>query len=198
VLDGAERADSIVVNPHKWLFTPFDLTAFYSRRMDVLRAAFSLTPEYLQTRDSGGVKNLMDTGVQLGRRFRSLKLWLVLRSYGAAKIRELLAGHIRLAHELASWVDSDPDFERLAPVPFSVVCFRFRPRAASLSEAEIDAMNEQIVDLVNRSGDVFIAHTRLRGRLSLRVAIGHIRTEERHVARVWELIRAAAQNAQVT
>ncbi|HMD33618.1 MAG TPA: pyridoxal-dependent decarboxylase [Vicinamibacterales bacterium] len=198
VLDGAERADSIVVNPHKWLFTPFDLTAFYSRRMDVLRAAFTLTPEYLQTRDSGGVKNLMDTGVQLGRRFRSLKLWMILRSYGAARIRELLAGHIRLAQQLASWVDADPDFERLAPVPFSVVCFRWRPRSAHFSDAELDVMNERIVDLVNRSGDVFIAHTRLRGRLSLRVAIGHLKTTERHVARVWELIRGAAQNVQVT
>ena len=198
VLDGADRADSIVVNPHKWLFTPFDLTAFYCRRMDVLRAAFSLTPEYLQTRDSGGVKNLMDTGVQLGRRFRSLKLWMILRAYGAAQIRELLSGHIRLAQQLASWVDADPDFERLAPVPFSVVCFRWRPRAGQLSEAELDVVNERIVELVNRSGDVFIAHTRLHGRLSLRVAIGHIRTAERHVARVWELIRAAAQNAQVT
>jgi len=198
ILDGAERADSIVVNPHKWLFTPFDLTAFYCRRMDVLRAAFALTPEYLQTRDSGAVKNLMDTGVQLGRRFRSLKLWTILRSYGAVKIREILAEHIRLAQQLATWVDADPDFERLAPTPFSVVCFRWRPRAGNLSEAELDAMNEQIVDLVNRSGDVFIAHTRLRGRLSLRVAIGHLKTSERHVTRVWDLIRAAARNVQVT
>jgi len=197
VLNGAERADSIVVNPHKWLFTPFDLTAFYCRRMDVLRAAFALTPEYLQTRDSGGVKNLMDTGVQLGRRFRALKLWMILRSYGAKRIRETLAGHMRLAQDLASWIDADPAFERLAPVPFSVVCFRWRPRSPALTDAELDALNEQIVELVNRSGEVFIAHTRLGGRLSLRVAIGHLLTTDRHVARVWELIRTAAQNVQV-
>jgi len=197
VLDGAQHADSIVVNPHKWLFTPFDLTAFYCRRMDVLRAAFALTPEYLQTRDAGAVKNLMDTGVQLGRRFRSLKLWMILRSYGAARIRGILAEHMRLAQSLASWIDADPDFERLAPVPFSVVCFRWRPRSADWSDAELDGMNERIVELVNANGDVFIAHTRLRGRLSLRVAIGHIKTDERHVTRVWELIRLAAQNVQV-
>jgi aromatic-L-amino-acid decarboxylase len=140
----------------------------------------------------------MDTGVQLGRRFRSLKLWMILRSYGAAKIRETLAEHIRLAQQLVSWVDADPDFERLAPAPFSVVCFRWRPRATTMTEGELDAANERIVELVNRSGDAFIAHTRLRGRLSLRVAIGHIRTTEHHVARVWELIRSAAQNVQVT
>jgi aromatic-L-amino-acid decarboxylase len=198
VLDGAERADSVVVNPHKWLFTPFDLTAFYCRRMDVLRAAFALTPEYLQTREAGAVKNLMDTGVQLGRRFRSLKLWMILRSYGAAAIRATLAEHMRLACELASWVDADPDFERLAPVPFSVVCFRWRPASFAGSDAELDAVNERLVDLVNSSGDVFIAHTRLRGRLSLRVAIGHLKTTERHVQRVWDLIRTEAQNAQVT
>src|SRR5262249_56377014 len=124
VLEGAGRADSIVVNPHKWLFTPFDLTAFYARRMDVMRQAFALTPEYLRTSESGDVKNLMDTGVQLGRRFRSLKLWMILRAYGAKAIRERLAEHIRLAAELASWVDAHPDFERLAPVPPSAVRFR--------------------------------------------------------------------------
>jgi aromatic-L-amino-acid decarboxylase len=189
ILDGADRADSIVVNPHKWLFTPFDLSAFYSRRMDVVRAAFALTPEYLQTSEAGSVKNLMDTGVQLGRRFRSLKLWMILRSYGAKAIRARLAEHIRLAAELASWVDAHPDFERLAPTPLSVVCFRWKPRGAALSEAELDAANERLIDLVNKSGDIFISHTRLRGRLTIRVAIGHLRTTATHVRRVWELLQ---------
>src|SRR5262249_31380206 len=157
---------SLVVNPHKWLFTLFDLTAFYSRRMDVMRQAFALTPEYLQTSDADTVKNLMDTGVQLGRRFRSLKLWMILRSYGARRLRTLLAEHIRLAAELASWIDAHPDFERLAPVPLSVVCFRWKPRDLPLTEPELDAANERIIDLVNQSGAVFISHTRLRGRLT--------------------------------
>src|SRR5439155_7648033 len=127
-------ADSLVVNPHKWLFTPFDLSAFYCRRMDVVRAAFSLTPEYLRTSEPTAVRNLMDTGVQLGRRFRSLKLWMILRSYGAAALRTHIATHIQLAQELASWIDADPDFERLAPVPFSVVCFRWKPAGKALSD----------------------------------------------------------------
>ncbi|HEV3139303.1 MAG TPA: pyridoxal-dependent decarboxylase [Vicinamibacterales bacterium] len=198
VLSGAERADSLVVNPHKWLFTPFDLSAFYSRRMDVLRAALALTPDYLQTREAGSVKNLMDTGVQLGRRFRSLKLWMILRSYGAARIRSTIAEHMRLARELASWIDAHPDFERLAPVPFAVVCFRWRPASLTASDAELDAFNEQLIDLVNASGEIFLSHTRLRGSLAIRMAIGHMKSSERHVRRAWELIRDQIQNVQVT
>jgi aromatic-L-amino-acid/L-tryptophan decarboxylase len=188
VLAGAERADSVVVNPHKWLFTPFDLSAFYCRRMDRLRAAFSLTPEYLQTSDDPAVRNLMDTGVQLGRRFRSLKLWMILRSYGARALRTRLAEHIRLAQELASWIDVHPDFERLAPVPFSVVCFRWKPAGSSLSGGELDAANARLLDLVNGSGEVFLSHTRLNDRFALRVAIGHLRTTESHVRRAWTLL----------
>src|SRR5690606_2439505 len=117
VLAGAERADSLVVNPHKWLLTPFDLSVLYCRHMPPLRQAFSLVPEYLRTSEDGGVQNLMDTGVQLGRRFRSLKLWFVLRYFGAAGISARIAEHMRLARLFASWVDADPAFERLAPVP---------------------------------------------------------------------------------
>src|SRR5207249_2678314 len=125
VLAGADRADSLVVNPHKWLFTPFDLSAFYCRRMDVVRAAFTVTSEILRTPEQGAVHNLMDTGIQLGRRFRSLKLWMILRSFGARSIREHLSRHIDLAQQLAGWIDAHPSFERLAPTPFSVVCFRW-------------------------------------------------------------------------
>jgi aromatic-L-amino-acid/L-tryptophan decarboxylase len=195
ILRGAERADSLVVNPHKWLFTPFDLSAFYSPRMDVVRAAFALTPEYLRTTEETPVRNLMDTGVQLGRRFRSLKLWMVLRSFGAREIRARLSGHIALAQQLASWVDAHPDFERLAPVPFSVVCFRWKPAATSMSDEQLDAANEQIIDAVNRTGDVFLSHTRLKGTLALRIAIGHLHTTERHVRRAWELIVEHAPHA---
>jgi len=193
VLAGADRADSIVVNPHKWLFTPFDLSAFYCRRMAVVRAAFSLTPEYLRTPEAADVKNLMDTGVQLGRRFRSLKLWMILRSFGARALRARLAEHIRLAQELASWIDAHPDFERLAPVPFSVVCFRWKPAGMSWSDAEVDAANERLLDLVNASGDIFLSHTRLRGRLAIRVAIGHLRTTDEHVRRAWDLLLSSRE-----
>ena len=193
ILAGAERADSVVVNPHKWLFTPFDLTAFYSRRMDVVRQAFALTPEYLRTSEPSDVKNLMDTGVQLGRRFRSLKLWMILRSYGARALRARLAEHIRLAQEFASWIDVHPDFERLAPVPFSVVCFRWNPAGVPLSESDLDAANEKLMELVNQSGEVVLSHTRLRNRLTLRVAIGHLRTDEARVRRAWQLLLDHAQ-----
>lgn len=187
VLAGAERADSLVVNPHKWLLTPFDLSAFYCRRMDVVRGAFALTPEYLRTDDSAAVRNLMDTGVQLGRRFRALKLWFVLRSYGARGIREHISRHIELARTFASWVDDHPDFERLAPVPFSVVCFRWNPRGTR-SDADLDRANERLMDRVNRTGEAFLSHTRIDGRLALRMAIGHERTTEDHVRRAWTLL----------
>jgi aromatic-L-amino-acid/L-tryptophan decarboxylase len=195
ILAGAARADSIVVNPHKWLFTPFDLTAFYSRRMDVIRQAFALTPEYLRTSESSEVKNLMDTGVQLGRRFRALKLWMVLRSFGAREIRAHLTRHIQLAQQLASWIDAHPDFERLAPVPFSVVCFRWNPHGRSLSDAELDACNESLVERINRSGEIFFSHTRLKGRLALRIAVGHLRTDESHLRHAWELLKREGLNA---
>jgi aromatic-L-amino-acid decarboxylase len=195
VLDGAARADSLVVNPHKWLFTPFDLSAFYCRRMDVVRTAFSLTPEYLRTSEGATVKNLMDTGVQLGRRFRALKLWMILRRFGARAIREHLARHIALAGQLASWIDAHPEFERLAPVPFSVVCFRWNPPGRSWTESELDARNEELVDRVNRTGELFLSHTRLRGKLALRMAIGHLRTTEQHVRRAWDVLLEHTQKA---
>jgi aromatic-L-amino-acid decarboxylase len=186
---GLERADSFVVNPHKWLFTPFDLSAFYCRHMDTLRQAFSLTPEYLRTPDNA--RNLSDTGVQLGRRFRSLKLWMILRYFGAEGLRARLREHIRLAQLLAGWVDAHPDFERLAPVPFSVVCLRAKPLDRAMSDAELDAFNEALMHRVNASGDIFLSHTKLRGVFTIRVAIGNIRTSEAHVRRLWDLVQEA-------
>ena len=185
ILQGAGEADSIVVNPHKWLFTPFDLSVLYCRHMDLLRAAFALTPEYLKTVEAAPVRNLMDTGIQLGRRFRALKLWMVLRHFGADGLRARLAEHMRLATVFASWVDADADFERLAPVPFSVVCFRARARR----NEDADRLNERILDAVNSSGEIFISHTRLGGRYALRLAIGNLHTTESHVARAWQLIQ---------
>jgi aromatic-L-amino-acid decarboxylase len=180
ILDGAEHADSIVINPHKWLFTPFDLSVLYCSRMDALRAAFSLTPEYLQTTETAPVQNLMDTGIQLGRRFRALKLWMVLRHFGADGIRERLAYHMQLAQRFAEWVRAHPDFTIVAPVPFSVVCFRANGS---------DRLNEQILDAVNATGEVFLSHTRLNGQFVIRLAIGNLRTTEAHVARAWTLLQ---------
>jgi aromatic-L-amino-acid decarboxylase len=186
---GWDRADSVVVNPHKWLFTPFDLSAFYCRRMDIVREAFSLVPEYLATAEGDrGVRNLMDTGIQLGRRFRSLKLWMLMRQFGTDGLRAMLRDHVRMAQQFARWVDDDPLFERMAPVPFSVVCFRARPNAR-MSDAQLDGFNAGLLDAVNAVGDVFLSHTRLNGRFVIRLAIGNVRTREQHIQRAWDLLR---------
>jgi aromatic-L-amino-acid decarboxylase len=197
VFIGWERADSLVVNPHKWLLTPFDLSAFYCRRMDVVRQAFSLVPDYLVTAEGArGVHNLMDTGIQLGRRFRSLKLWMILRQFGAEGLRAVIAEHIRLARLFAEWVDADPGFERVAPVPFSVVCFRARPDGLAGSDAGLDAFNARLLDEVNATGDVFLSHTRLDGRFVLRMAVGHLRTREEDVSLAWRLLKEHADRLQ--
>ena len=191
VLSGASRADSVVLNPHKWLFTPFDLSVLYTRHFDVLRTAFSLTPEYLKTAESGVARNLMDTGIQLGRRFRALKLWMVCRHFGAEGLRARLAEHMRLAKLFASWVDQSSEFERVAAVPFSVVCFRAIPAQLRGNDSAVDAFNEELIDRVNRSGEVFLSHTRLGGRYVIRLAIGNLHTTETHVARAWDLLNSA-------
>jgi aromatic-L-amino-acid decarboxylase len=194
ILDGVEGADSLVVNPHKWLFTPFDCSTLYLRRPDVLKRAFSLVPEYLVTREQDEVINYMDYGVQLGRRFRALKLWMVIRAFGVNGLAARLREHCALAQIIASWIESDGDWELMAPVPFSLVCFRYAPNG--MSEGERDRRNEEIMHAVNAGGDVFLSHTKLRGRFTLRLAIGNIRTEERHVALAWQRLREAAAAIQ--
>ena len=196
---GWERADSIVVNPHKWLFTPLDASLLLTRRMGELRAAFSLVPEYLRMLDSAAPgRDYNEYTPQLGRRFRALKLWVQLRWFGLEGLRQRIERHLELAADLAAAIEADPDWERLAPVPFSTVCFRWRPAAlaARADEPEIaerlDVANAAIMDAVNRTGDVFLSHTRLAGRFTIRVAVGNLRTEARHVERAWELLRAAA------
>ena len=190
---GWERADSIVVNPHKWLFTPFDASLLVTRRLPELRAAFSLVPEYMRTIDRATpVHDYNEYQPQLGRRFRALKLWILLRWFGLDGIRRRLEAHIAMATAFASWVDADPDWERLAPVPFSTVCLRWRPAGRDLDEAALDTANAAIIDAVNRTGEVFLSHTRLDGRFTIRLSVGSIRTERRHVERAWALLREAA------
>jgi aromatic-L-amino-acid/L-tryptophan decarboxylase len=188
VLDGVELADSLVVNPHKWLFTPFDCSAFWVRRPEVLKAAFSLVAEYLVTPQQGTVVDYMDYGVQLGRRFRSLKLWMVIRAFGAEGLASRIREHCRLARVFAEWVQAERGWQVVAPVPFSLVCFRYAP--AGMSDEEADRENERIMHAVNAGGEAFLSHTRLAGRFVLRVAVGNIRTEEQHLAAVWRLLRA--------
>ena len=190
VLDGCERADSLVVNPHKWLFVPIDFSALFTRRPEVLRAAFSLVPDYLRTPEDAIAPNLMDYGVSLGRRFRALKLWMVMRAFGVEGIRERLREPLRLAQRFRSWVAADGGFELVAPTPMAVVCFR--ARFPGRSDEDTDRLNNELAEAVNATGEAFLSTTRLRGRSVLRLAVGNLRTSERHVARAWQLLRDAA------
>jgi aromatic-L-amino-acid decarboxylase len=195
-LAGCERADSIVMNPHKWLFVPIDCSALYCRHPGVMKQAFSLVPEYLRTPEEDRVRNFMDYGIQLGRRFRALKLWMVMRAFGSQGLRQHLRAHIALARGFQGWVEESPDFELLAPVLFSVVCFRHRPRGLpdnGEADAYLNRLNERLLESVNGTGEVFLSHTQLNGKFTLRVAIGNLRSTEAHVRRAWDLLR---QNAE--
>jgi aromatic-L-amino-acid decarboxylase len=182
ILAGVERAHSLVFNAHKWLLTPTDLSAFYTRRPDILRRAFSLTPDYLKTQDDPRAHNLMDYGVPLGHRFRALKLWFVMRYFGRERIEAILRSHIQWAQGFAALVDAHPKFERVAPVPFSVVCFRYKGS---------DEENRAIQEKVNESGRVFISGTVLNGKFVLRLAIGNLATQWSDVGEAWELLQKA-------
>ena len=188
ILDGVERADSFVFNPHKWLFTNFDCSAFFCRHPDILTSVFAIQPEYLRTDLDPQVVNFRDWGIQLGRRFRALKLWFVLRYYGRDGLRELLRAHIGLAEEFLTWVERNPDFELMAPVPLNTVCFRFNPEGSSLSEERLEELNGNLMNEVNASGRIFITHTKLGGRFCLRMSIGQLRTTKRDVAEAWEIL----------
>jgi aromatic-L-amino-acid decarboxylase len=180
--EGVDRADTLVVNAHKWMFVPMDCSLLWTSRPEGFRAAFSLIPEYLRTTDEDAF-NISEYGPALGRRFRSLKLWAVLRCYGAEGLRRRIRDAIRLAELFEGWVRDEPGWELCAPRPFSVVCFR---REGS------DAENEALLERVNASGEIFISHTRLNGRYVLRLAIGSERTTEDDVRRAWDTLRSAA------
>lgn len=193
LMKGCERADSLVTNPHKWLFTPFDLSVLYCREMGMLRRAFSLVPEYLRTSEGEDtVRNGMDYGIQLGRRFRALKLWMILRYFGHNGLASRIREHCRLARLFASWVEQASEWELLAPTPFSLVCFRACPSKEDERDearaARLDALNEKLMNNINSTGAAYLSHTRLNDTFTLRLAIGNIRTTEEHITRVWKLL----------
>ena len=179
---GWERADSIVVNPHKWLSTPMDCSALWTKRLDAFRDAFSLVPEYLRVSEE--VVSLNEVSVPLGRRFRALKLWFVLRSLGRQGLQAMIREHVRLAAEFERWVDREPGWELCAPRRFSLVCFR---------KQGTDEENEALLARVNASGEVFLSHTRLAGRYVIRLAIGSARTTEDDVRLAWDVLRREAE-----
>jgi aromatic-L-amino-acid decarboxylase len=179
-LDGVERADSVVINPHKWLFTQMDCAAFWTRRPDVFRETFALSPEYLAS--TAAAVDLKDYGPALGRRFRALKLWAVIRHYGAEGLRELIREHVRLAQLFASWVDGEPGWAVTAPHPFSTVCFRHE-----------GSDNYELARAATATGEVFVAATTLGGQDVIRLAIGNVRTAEDDLRRSWEVLRTCAR-----
>jgi aromatic-L-amino-acid decarboxylase len=172
-----------VFNPHKWLFTPLDCSLLYTAHPQVLRDAFSVVPFYLTSSESD-VVNLMDYGIALGRRFRALKLWMVIRAYGRDGLAELVAGHIELATRLAGLIEAEPGWELLAPVPLSTVCFRRRPAGLD-DEAELERINAALVERINAGGEAFVSHTKVGGRYAIRIAIGNAASGWPHVERAW-------------
>jgi aromatic-L-amino-acid decarboxylase len=193
---GWEQADSIVINPHKMLFIPFDFSALYLRDIDRLRRLFTLVPEYLHLREPGGAEiNYMDYGVQLGRRFRALKAWVVWRAFGRAGIAARIRDHLRLAKLFADWLKNDGNrFELAAPVSMGVVCFRF----VGADAVELDKLNNAMVEQVNASGRAYLTQTKLNGKTVMRIGLGNILTTEEHLRNVWELIRKTADELSGT
>jgi aromatic-L-amino-acid decarboxylase len=191
--DGVEYADSFVFNPHKWLFTNFDCSAYFVRDPDTLQRTLSILPEYLKTREGEGVRNYRDWGLQLGRRFRALKLWFVIRAYGVEGLRERLRAHIAMAQRLARAVEAADDFELLAPAPLALVCLRYRPRGLD-DERALDRLNEALIERVNDTGRAYLTHTRLGGRFAIRFSIGQTTTEQRHVDSAWRLLQDTARS----
>ena len=189
--DGAELADSFVFNPHKWMFTNFDCSAYFVRDPAALIRTFEILPEYLKTPEGDRVNNYRDWGIQLGRRFRALKLWFVIRSYGLEGLKAKIRTHIRMAQELAGRIAESGTFEVLAPVPLNTICFRFRPPHLHDTEA-LNRLNAELIARLNAGGRIFLTHTKLDGRFALRLVIGQTEVEQRHVDDAWNLITTTA------
>jgi aromatic-L-amino-acid decarboxylase len=192
MLDGVEYADSFVFNPHKWMLTNFDCSAHWVRDPDALVKTLEIVPAYLNTRERGHVIDYRDWGVPLGRRFRALKLWFVIRSYGVDGLRAVIARHVALAEELESWIVAEPDFELLAPRSLALLNFRHHPRGIE-DPAEIDRHNEALLETLNDSGRLYLTPNRVRGCHALRMAIGQTATERRHVEAAWGTIVSTAR-----
>ncbi|MCB0750856.1 MAG: amino acid decarboxylase, partial [Ignavibacteriae bacterium] len=188
ILSGVEDADTMVVNPHKWLFVPIDLSVLFTSKPEVIKKAFSIVPEYLKTDEESKVINYMDYGIQLGRKFRSLKLWFLIRYFGVQGLQNIIREHLRLGELFADLIDRHSNFERLAPTPLSTICFRTLPNN-KMSEDDLNDFNKNLMDEINNSGKLFLSHTKLNGKFAIRLTISGIRTTEKNVLDAWELIQ---------
>ena len=193
---GIEKANSLVINPHKWMFTPFDFSLLFTKKPEVLKRAFSLSAEYFDTSKDVAV-NYMDYGIQQGRRFRALKPWFIMRYFGVEGLQNRIREHVRLAKLFSEWIESSDNFELVAPVNFGVVCFRAVPKNVkddlSLRENEINLFNERLINKINKTGKLFLSHTNLNGKFILRICISGLRTKEEHVKKAWELINQVSK-----
>jgi len=195
MIDGISQADSFVFNPHKWMFTNFDCTAYFVKNPDLLVRTFEILPEYLKTIPRGDVKNYRDWGIPLGRRFRALKLWFVIRSFGVNGLQEKIRDHISWARELSKEISANDSFELMAPVPLNLVCFRYKQKGP---ETSLDDLNKQLLFKLNSSGKIYLTHTRVHGRYALRMCIGQTNTTRQHVKNAWEFIQATAAEMAVS
>jgi len=191
ILDGVELVDSFVFNPHKWMLTNFDCSVYFVRDAAALVRTFEIHPEYLKTGVDAVVRNYRDWGIQLGRRFRALKLWFVIRSYGVSGIQAMVKEHLRLALLFKEWLAADGRFELMAPVDLAVVCFRLND---GRPESELNDLNERFHAEINSSGSIFLTHTALKGKYTIRLVVGQRTTTEDHVRQAWDIIRRAAEN----
>ena len=194
LFNGVEHADSFVFNPHKWMLVNFDCSAYFVRDQATLLRTFQITPEYLRTEQDAEVVNYRDWGIQLGRRFRALKLWFVIRSYGVEGLRALIRKHVALARELADEIEKTPQFDLMAPVSFGLVCLRYRPLELDAGNPAVDDLNRELLRRVNATRRVHLTHTELGGRYVIRIAIGQRQTEQVHVVEAWRLITDAARS----
>jgi aromatic-L-amino-acid/L-tryptophan decarboxylase len=192
MINGIEKADSFVFNPHKWMFTNFDCSAYFVKDKEALIRTFEILPEYLKTGNRGLVNDYRDWGIQLGRRFRALKLWFVIRSFGVSQLQEKIREHIRIARWFEQQITAHPGFEILAPVTLSLVCFRYKPAGVEGIE-NLNRLNESLMKELNTSGKLFLTHTKLNGRFTLRMSIAGTYTEWRHVEKAWEMIQETAK-----
>jgi aromatic-L-amino-acid decarboxylase len=192
MVEGIELADSYVFNPHKWMFTNFDCSAYFVKDREALIRTFEIHPEYLKTGEKVRVNNYRDWGIQLGRRFRALKLWFVIRSFGVEGLKRKVGAHLEMARGLAEKIGRADDFELLAPVPLNTICFRYTPAGIS-SEEDLNRINAELLENLNATGRVYMTHTKLRGKYTLRIVIGQTSVEQRHVDSAWDLIQETAQ-----
>jgi aromatic-L-amino-acid decarboxylase len=194
MIDGIDMADSFVFNPHKWMFTNFDCSAYFVKDKGALIRTFEILPEYLKTREGSQVNNYRDWGVALGRRFRALKLWFVIRSFGASGLRAKVADHIRWAQDLAKEIDAEPDFQLLAPVPFGTICFHFKPKETAEDLEAVNTLNATLLETLNDTGKLYLTHTKLNGVYTLRLVIGQTNQTKEHIDTAWKLIRDTARS----